>query len=188
MARAWVRAALEPTEFAVVVERESAAGLEAAPATRVRDCLLLVENRLVGGTGLDAVRELRRLGCDAPALLMCATVVRGLNEAARAAGVQGTLLKRDDAEALLAALRALAEGGYSFDRRHPPLSSGQAPLSPREREILRLVATGATNDEVAARLGLSRESVKTLLSRAFRKLGVTSRTEAISAAHRTGVL
>lgn len=188
MARAWICTALEPTEFAVVLERPSTAGLTAALSARAHGCLLVLENRLAGETGLDAVRELRVRGCRAPALLMSATVQPGLNEAARAAGAQGTLLKTGEAAGLVAALRALAAGEPSFDRRHPPLSAGQTLLSAREREILRLVAQGATNEEIGARLGLSRESVKTLLSRAFRKLGVGSRTEAVSTAYRKGIL
>jgi DNA-binding CsgD family transcriptional regulator len=61
-------------------------------------------------------------------------------------------------------------------------------LSPREREVLELVAAGATNREVAAALGLGDETVKTLLSRTFAKLGVRRRAEAVSAAHARGLL
>ena len=186
-ARAWARAALEPTEFVVVLERPAIAGLPTLLANE-RGGLLLIENRLADETGLDAVRALRTAGCRTPALLMSATPQRGLNEAAKAAGAQGTLLKTGEPARLLAALRALIAGEHWFDRRHPRLAAGQGLLSAREREILRLVAKGATNDEIAAQLALGRESVKTLLSRAFRKLGVGGRAEAVSAAHRQGVL
>ena len=71
-----------------------------------------------------------------------------------------------------AALRTVAEGGHAFDPRHPKGAPGRAALSPREREVLRLVAGGATNREVAAALQVGGETVKTLVARTFVKLGV----------------
>lgn len=188
MARRWVRSTLEPTEFTVVIEQSTAPDLDATRLVDGHDGLLLIENRFVHATGLDAVRALRSAGFTAPALLMSAVPQRGLNDAARAAGAQGTILKAGSSVALLAALRTVAAGGESFDGSHPPLPAGQGILSPREREILRLVARGATNGEVAAQLGLGRESVKTLLSRAFQKLGAKGRTDAVSRALEKGVL
>lgn len=188
MARSWVRNTVEPTEFTIALEQPTLAGLEAACREDGHDSLLLLENRFTRGTGLDEVRKLRSSGFRAPAVLMSAIPQRGLNEAARAAGAQGTILKTGSGAALLAALRTVAAGNDSFDGRHPPLPVGQGFLSPREREILRLVARGATNGEVAAQLGLGRESVKTLLSRAFQKLGAKGRTEAVSKAYEQGVL
>jgi DNA-binding CsgD family transcriptional regulator len=69
-----------------------------------------------------------------------------------------------------------------------PRASRQVTLSPREREILQLVAEGSTNAEVAERLGISRETVKTMLHRSFEKLGAHRRSEAVSEAQRLGLL
>ena len=101
---------------------------------------------------------------------------------------QGTVLKTGSGDELLLALRRVVAGETSFDSRHPARDQGNAALSPREREVLRLVASGATNVQIAEQLGIGRESVKTLISRAFAKLGATRRAEAVSEAHRRGLL
>jgi DNA-binding CsgD family transcriptional regulator len=61
-------------------------------------------------------------------------------------------------------------------------------LTPRERDVLRLVAGGGTNAQVAAELGVGEETVKTLLGRVYAKLGVRRRAEAVSVAQRAGLL
>jgi DNA-binding CsgD family transcriptional regulator len=64
----------------------------------------------------------------------------------------------------------------------------RALISPRERQVLALVARGASNRAIAAELGLSDETVKTLLSRAFAKLGARKRGDAAARAHDLGLL
>ena len=98
------------------------------------------------------------------------------------------MLKSGRSAELLEALRIVCGGGTSFDARHPPRPSGQAALSPREREVLRLVAAGSTNKEIAEQLQIGDETVKTLVSRTFAKLGVRRRAEAVAAAHQLGLL
>jgi DNA-binding NarL/FixJ family response regulator len=186
MARGWVRSALEATEFTLVIEQATLDGL--SPSSFAHSDVLLSEYRFSHGTGLDLVRTLRAVGGTVPAVILSAVPRRGLNEAARAAGAQGTHVKTASARELLALLRAVVSGGSAFDPRHPPRTVGQGALSRRERDVIRLVAGGATNDEVAVALGVGRETVKTLLSRVFRKLGVSSRTEAVSAAYRHHLL
>ena len=119
---------------------------------------------------------------------MTANVERGFNEIAREGGAQGTVLKTGKAEDILAALRMAYGGEQAFDGRHPRRPPGRAALSPREREILRLVAAGATNLEIAAALEIGSETVKTLVARTFSKLGVRRRAEAVSIAHGKGLL
>jgi DNA-binding NarL/FixJ family response regulator len=119
---------------------------------------------------------------------MTAGATGGLNEAARDAGVQGTVVKSGRGDELLTALRTVLDGRSTFDPRHPRRTSEQAPLTPRERDVLRLVAAGGTNAEVAAQLGLGDETVKTLLGRIFLKLGVRRRAEAVAVAQRAGLL
>jgi DNA-binding CsgD family transcriptional regulator len=98
------------------------------------------------------------------------------------------VLKSGSVAELLGALRTVVAGGESCDVRHPRRRSGEAALSPREREVLRRVAAGATNREIASELGVGDETVKTLLARTFAKLGVHRRAEAVSAAHNLGLL
>jgi DNA-binding NarL/FixJ family response regulator len=119
---------------------------------------------------------------------MTANLEEGFNETAREAGAQATVLKSGRVDELLAALRAAIEGDDAFDSRHPRRAPGRAALSPREREILRLVAGGATNREIASKLEVGDETVKTLLARTFAKLGVRRRAEAVSAAYSRGLL
>lgn len=183
--RSWVRQALSGSRYVVAAEAGSAQ--EALSLAGSAD-VLLVDYRLPGGPGTDLVRELRRRGVTTPALLMTANAERGLNRLVRDAGGQGTLLKSGTRERLLEALDAVLAGQTSFDRRHPPREGGRAPLTSREREVLRLVAGGATNREVAAALEISSESVKTMLGRAFEKLGVSRRAEAVAVAQREGLL
>jgi DNA-binding NarL/FixJ family response regulator len=187
MVRSWVRMALEESEFRVVAEAENGseveALLEAWPVA-----LLLVDYRLPDGTGTELVRSLRLRGIETPAVLMTANAENGFNESVRDAAAQGTVLKTGSVEGLLEALRRAATGATSFDVRHPRRDARRAALSPREREAMRLVADGATNPQIADRLGVGRETVKTLLARAFAKLGTTRRAEAVSEAHRQGLL
>jgi two-component system, NarL family, nitrate/nitrite response regulator NarL len=119
---------------------------------------------------------------------MTANAENGFNESVRDAAAQGTVLKTGSVETLLETLRRAATGTTSFDIRHPRRDARRAALSPREREAMRLVAAGATNPQIADQLGVGRETVKTLLSRAFAKLGTTRRAEAVSEAHRQGLL
>ncbi len=136
----------------------------------------------------ELVKSLRREGDKTPALLMTANNQRGFNEIVREAGGQGSVLKTGSADELLRALRAIVGGGNAFDTRHKRRDPTQSAVSPREREVLRLVAAGARNREVASELGVGDETVKTLLARTFGKLGVRNRAEAVSRAHDLGLL
>lgn len=187
MVRGWVRLALDGSEFRLVGEASTAA--EALELTRRRrPDLLLVDYRLPDRAGTEHVRDLRRQGIHTPAVLMTANAERGLNEAARDAGAQGSVLKSGKVDELLHALRSAVAGDPAFDARHPRRPPGRGALSPREREVLRLVAGGATNREIAATLEVGDETVKTLLARTFAKLGVRRRAEAVSAAYDRGLL
>lgn len=184
--RAWIRLALERSEFWVAGEAATCA--EAVELARRRPGVILVDQHLPDGLGSELVRELRLAGVACPAVLITARAERGLNERARAAGAQGTILKRGSVDDLLAGLRAAACGEERFDEAHPRGVSSAPTLSPREREVLELVAGGRTNRQVARELGLSPETVKTLLERLYRKLGVRGRAEAVSVGHERGLL
>jgi DNA-binding NarL/FixJ family response regulator len=190
--RAWVRLSLEETEF--YVGGEAATADEARLLVeRRRPKLLLIDLHLGGKgstSGIELVRDLRLGGEPAVAVIMTARPEPGLNELARSAGAQGTVLKRGRADDLIEALRTVMNGASTFDPDHPRAlaDEGTTPLSRREREVLSLVAAGATNSEIAADLGIGEETVKTLLARAYSKLGVRRRAEAVAAAHDRGLL
>jgi DNA-binding NarL/FixJ family response regulator len=187
MAREWVRLALQGTEFRVAGFAGSAAEALGVSERRRPD-LLLTAYRLPDEAGTELVRRLRRSGYKAPAVVMTPSPEPGLNELAREAGAQGTSLKSGKVDELLETLRGVAGGGTAFDVRHPRREPGRVALSPREREVIQLVASGATNREIARTLGVGEETVKTLLTRAFDKLGVRRRAQAVAAAHNLGLL
>jgi len=187
MVRGWMRMSLEGTEFRLAGEAASAAEALELVAKRGPD-VLLVDYRLPDRVGTELLRELRRSGDTTPAVLMTANAESGLNEIAREAGAQGTSMKTGRSDELLTALRLVAAGGTAFDGRHPRRPVGLAALSSREREVLRLVAEGATNREIADRLEVGAETVKTVVTRVFTKLGVRKRAEAVAVAHELGIL
>lgn len=186
MVRGWIEAVLKETEFRVTgVASNAAQGLDMA--VRSAPELVLTDYRLPDRPGTELVRELRLRGILAPVVVMTANQERGLNELARDAGAQGTTLKGGSAE-LLEALRAVVDGAQVFDARHPSRRSNHVTLSPRERAVLQLIAGGQTNAEIAHALGVSSETIKTLVQRIFEKLGARRRAEAVSTAHELGLL
>jgi DNA-binding NarL/FixJ family response regulator len=187
MVRGWVHLALEGSEFRIVGEAASTDVVLELLGRRTSD-LLLIDYRLGAGRGTELVRELRREGVQTPVVLMTANPERGFNEAARDAGAQGTFLKTGSVDELTQTLHAVARGERAFDPRHPPRPRERGALSPREREALRLVAEGLTNQEIALRLDIGAETVKTLLARTFTKLGARRRAEAVALAHERGLL
>jgi DNA-binding NarL/FixJ family response regulator len=184
--RAWVRLALKGSEFSVGGEAPSTAEALDLVARRRSD-VLLVDHRLPDRFGTELIRQLRQDGNRTPAVLIAARAEPGLNEAAREAGAQGSVLKRGSAEELLTTLRRVVGGDEAFDPRHPRRAPQHGALSPREREVVRLLTTGATNREISEQLGIGAETVKTLLARSYVKLGVSRRAEAIAAAHELGM-
>ena len=106
------------------------------------------------------------------------------------------MLKQASRSELLEAIGAAAAGGFYFspeivDVLRAPIAAApvsQATLSARELEVLRLVAAGADNREIAERLYVSSETVKSHLANVYRKLGVAGRAHAVAAALRQGQL
>jgi DNA-binding NarL/FixJ family response regulator len=105
-------------------------------------------------------------------------------QAAKAAGASGFVSKDWGADEVAAAIRAVGNGRTVFASA---TEQPRAPLSPREREVLTLLATGATNREIAAELHLSPHTVKEHTSGLYRKLEVRNRAEAVQRAERLGL-
>jgi DNA-binding NarL/FixJ family response regulator len=119
------------------------------------------------------------------------------------AGASGFLLKDITAERLFDAVRVVAAGeallAPSVTRRLISVFTGRRPsrsrwsnlvaaLTPRETDVLRLIATGLSNAEIADRLVVSEETVKTHVSRMLSKLGLRDRTQAVIAAYESGLV
>ena len=111
-----------------------------------------------------------------------------------AAGATGYVLKDSRPDDLLAAVRAAADGHVPLDPRVAAalLPSREVPLteqlSEREKQVLRLVAVGLANKQIARRLGIAEKTVKTHLTNLFQRLGVADRTQAALWAERHGLL
>jgi DNA-binding NarL/FixJ family response regulator len=104
--------------------------------------------------------------------------------AARAAGANGFISKDWPAAEIAQAVRRVAAGGAVFE---PVEADSPGGLSTREREVLVLMATGATNAEIAAELFLSPHTIKEHTSALYRKLGVRNRAQAVQRGQRLGL-
>ena len=105
--------------------------------------------------------------------------------AARAAGASGLVYKDWPAPKMARAVRLVGLGKAVFDRQERP---GVMRLSDRERSVLTVMASGATNPEIAPELHLSRHTVKEHTSAIYRKLGVRNRTEPVQRTQRLGLV
>ena len=105
-------------------------------------------------------------------------------QAAKAAGASGFVSKDWSADDVAAAVRMVGKGMTVFA---PRAEQPAAPLSDREREVLSLMASGATNKEIAQRLFLSPHTIKEHTSALYRKLNVRNRAEAVQRAERLGL-
>jgi DNA-binding NarL/FixJ family response regulator len=106
-------------------------------------------------------------------------------DAALHLGAAGFVLKTAPLAELLEAIRRVAAGGLAFTVRP---ASPSLRLTPREHEVVRLVADGRSNDEIGATLGIGTKTVETHLARLFERVGVGSRTELATRALREGWL
>jgi len=152
----------------------------------------LVDLDLVGQGSSGLIADRLERGRYAPIVLYAGDAPESrLREAARA-GAPGLVLKTSPPEILTEALRTVAEGGAFTDpdlpfrlARHTGARRLHA-LSPRELEILRLLADGLTGRGIANRLHLSPETVRTHVRNAVRKLGVKTRVQAVAVAIQEG--
>ena len=185
---------------------EAGDGREAVDvARRLRPDLVLMDIRMPILDGVEATRRLAAPDVTDPVRVLVLTTFdldEYIVEALRA-GASGFLLKDAPAEQLVEAVRIIAEGGAllapSVTRRlldtfaHRLPSAAVAPvaisdLTERELEVLRLVAGGLSNAEIADRLVVSETTVKTHVSRVLMKLGVRDRVQAVVFAYETGLV
>ncbi len=135
---------------------------------------------------------------DAPALVVLGeSLPRGWAVRAARSGVRAVVSRTATADAIAAAVEAAAAGRVVLPAdalaEVPAGAAARAaaplePLSAREAQILALLAEGLVNKQIAARLGISRHTVKTHLAALFHKLGVSTRAEAVAAGARAGVI
>lgn len=202
LVRRGIRSLLELTDDITVVG-EATDGVEGGATIRtLRPDVVLLDVRMPGHTGIQLLRELRESAELPPTILLTtfdddAALLEGVK-----AGARGYLLKDVSLEQLADAIRAVASGDTlirpavtdrllrgldqlrtDFDALSPP-----DPLTKRELEVLRLMAGGYSNREIAGALGAAEGTVKNHASSILSKLGVRDRTRAVLRALELGYL
>lgn len=177
---------------------EAADGVAAVELTAALDPdVVLMDLRMPGGGGVAAIAELARLGARSRVLVLTTYDTDSDTLPAIEAGATGYLLKDAPREELFTAVRAAAEGravlspavaSRLISRVRTSAAPAREPLSAREREVLRLVARGTSNREIAAELFISEATVKTHLTHVFAKLAAKDRAAAVATAYERGIL
>jgi DNA-binding NarL/FixJ family response regulator len=165
--------------------------------------VVLMDVRMPELNGLDATREILSRDTTTKVLMLTTFDIDDYVYAALRAGASGFLLKDAPADELVRAVRVVAAGDAllapsitrrmiaDLVRRHaaPRRSSSElARLTPRETEVLELLARGMSNAEIAASLFVSEETVKTHVGKVFSKLGLRDRAQAVVLAYETGLV
>jgi DNA-binding NarL/FixJ family response regulator len=162
--------------------------------------LVLMDVALPGVSGIEATRRIREAFPGLRVVMLTAFADPDLLFQAMRAGAVGYLLKHTPAPLLVATLRRIAAGEHTltpdlasrvlreFRGRQAEPRAPFAELSPREEEVLKLLATGETNRQIARRLFVSEETVKSHVASIFRKLEVSDRTRAAVLAVRAGLV
>lgn len=188
--RAGVRALLQQqADFHVVGEADSVASAVRS-AQELQPDVVLMDLSLPDGAGAEAARQVLAVQ---PHTYVIALTIHDESEmliALAQAGAHGYILKGTRPADLVRAIQRVLNNGAAFSpevlpgllqqyQRLARTSDAGRALSPREQEILLLVAAGANNKEIAIRLGLSLQTIKNNLSTIYEKLHVSNRTEAV---------
>lgn len=187
LVRAGVRTLLE-AEPDITVVAEARDGAEAAEsAAGTTPDVVLMDLSMPGTDGVEGTRGVLERSPDTRVLVLTSFSDRERVREVLAAGAIGYVLKDTEPADLLAAVRAAAAGHVPID---PRVASALLParpdepedvaagLSPRETEVLRLVAQGLANKQIGRALGITERTVKAHLGRVFREIGVLDRTSA----------
>ena len=187
-------------DFEVVAESGSAEGI-AQLARRTRPDVVLLDARLPGASGAEACRQLLAVDPDIAVLIVSTYSEDRLVEECVKAGAKGYVIKDIQQLSLKASIRAVYGGGGAVSpviaakvlnrlRTQEELASAEpaSPLSQTQLEILRLIAAGFSNREIAGHVHLSENTVKSHIQEIFRKLDVGNRVQAALKASKEGWL
>ena len=186
----------------VEVVAEGADGDEVVAIAREHDPdIFLIDIRMKRMSGIDAIGELKSAGIDTPAIILTTfddheLVLHGIT-----AGAKGYLLKDVSLESLIEAIESVHAGGTMMQpaitetllkglagQSHDFGTPEAEPLTPKETEVLRLMAGGYSNREISTALSKSEGTIKNHVSNILAKLGVRDRTRAVLKAIESGLL
>jgi DNA-binding NarL/FixJ family response regulator len=160
---------------------EALAHLQQQASRSAQTDLALLDYRLPGEDGLQCALRLRARFPAVACAIMSGTDDARLPARVREAGLMGYFPKTLDVSALLQGLEQLALGHSYFAPLHAQVLPDAAdPLTPRQREVLGMVARGATNKEIAQILQIAPHTVKNHLGQIFERLGAANRAQAVS--------
>ncbi|MER6515037.1 response regulator transcription factor [Nonomuraea sp. NPDC001636] len=201
MIRAGLRLVVETAPGIEVVGEASDGRQVLSMARQLRPDVLLMDIAMPGLDGLSAARQLLE-DPDPPRIIMLTTFNTDDNlHAALRARVHGFLLKSSRAEQLIEAVRAAAAGDAVIDpavaprvidsfaaQPHPAAPPELETLTPRELEVLRLLADGMSNPEIARELHIGEATVRTHVTHLLQKLRLRDRIHAVVFAYETGIV
>lgn len=168
---------------------ESGSGQEAlSSVAESRPDVLVLDMELPDLNGVEVARRLREQGSPAKVLALSAYDDEGYVRELLASGAAGYLTKDEALEKIVEAVRGVAAGEQGWLSRRAAARVSEmlrgdrraAQLTPREQEVLELLAQGWSNDRIGAALSISERTVRFHLSNAYQKLGVSTRAEAIA--------
>jgi DNA-binding NarL/FixJ family response regulator len=190
-------------DVSIEIVGEAATGREAVErARRLDPDVVLMDVRMPDVDGIEATRELSRAAARARVLILTTFEQDDYIVGALSAGASGFLLKRTRPEELIAAVHTIG-GGDSLlspsvtrrviDRmaRQPSPELDEAKLgvlTPRERDVLELIARGLSNREIAIKLTVEESTVRTHVKRILTKLGLRDRVQAVIFAYESGII
>lgn len=194
--RAGVRTLLERASGIEVVA-EASDGAEALERVREHNPdVLLLDMEMPEMTGVEVARRLRAMGEEARILVLSAYDDDEYVAELLQCGAAGYLTKDEVPERIVATVRNVARGRDGWlsrgvaekVARRRAVESAEQPLSPREREVLHLIADGLDNTTIAEQLFISESTVKNHVTNIFAKIGVRTRAEAVAWAWRSGLM
>jgi len=191
-------------EPGITVAGEAGTGSEAITAARKLDPdVVLMDVRMPGMDGIEAAAHLARVGSRAKILMLTTFDLDEYVYRAMRAGASGFLLKDASRDQLATAVRTVSAGEAllapsitrrlieDFCRRPAPdgvAAEAARQLTERELEVVKLIAKGLSNAEIAARLYLSEATVKSHVARVLAKLGLRDRVQIVVLAYETGIV
>ena len=190
--REGLRLALSRAENIRVIGEASDGASAVSLAERRKPDVVIMDVRMPGMDGLEATKEITRHDPTAKVLIFTAYSERMLLSRGLESGAKGYILKEAPHETLLRAIEKVANGdGFVDPALMPAFLNGRERedmLTAREREILQLLADGMSNADVAAKLFISQETVKSHVRHILTKLEADTRTHAVAIALRDAII